>query len=184
MELFDVCDEKGNPTGEIIGRAEAHSRGICHRTVHIWITRQAGGRTQILLQKRSEQKDAYPGKYDTSSAGHIQAGDEPTESACRELEEELGIRADPSQLEFAGNFRIQYEAVFYEKPFRDNEVVFVYVCRKPVELSDLTLQKEEVDAANWFDLDETQQACEKGDERFCVPPAGLKILKEYLNNHN
>ncbi len=38
--------------------------------------------------------------YDTSSAGHIQAGDDPLESAQRELYEELGIKANEGNLSF------------------------------------------------------------------------------------
>ena len=102
MELFDVIDSKGNPTGQIVSREKAHAEGIPHRTAHIWIIREKEGRVQILLQKRSQNKDSFPGKFDTSSAGHIQAGDEPLESAIRELKEELGISAVPEQLHFAG----------------------------------------------------------------------------------
>ena len=76
MELFDVIDSKGNPTGQIVSREKAHAEGIPHRTAHIWIIREKEGRVQILLQKRSQNKDSFPGKFDTSSAGHIQAGDE------------------------------------------------------------------------------------------------------------
>lgn len=105
MELFDVIDSKGNPTGQIVSREKAHAEGIPHRTVHIWIIREKEGRVQILLQKRSQNKDSFPGKFDTSSAGHIQAGDEPLESAIRELKEESGtvqyrnncILPEPSQ---------------------------------------------------------------------------------------
>ena len=103
MELFDVIDSKGNPAGQIVSREKAHAEGIPHRTAHIWIIRKKEGRVQILLQKRSQNKDSFPGKFDTSSAGHIQAGDEPLESALRELKEELGISATPEQLHpFAG----------------------------------------------------------------------------------
>ena len=90
MEIFDVIDKDGNPTGETVTRERAHAEGIPHRTAHIWILRKKEGRIQVLLQKRSKNKDSFPGMFDTSSAGHIQAGDEPLESALRELEEELG----------------------------------------------------------------------------------------------
>lgn len=62
-------------------------------------------------------KDSFPGKFDTSSAGHIQAGDEPQESAIRELHEELGIQASPDQLEFAGTFPSPSKKNFMEKCF-------------------------------------------------------------------
>ena len=32
MEIFDIVDENGMPTGETIERNEAHRKGICHRT--------------------------------------------------------------------------------------------------------------------------------------------------------
>ena len=106
MEFFDVVDLYGNPTGEIVERTYAHTHAIRHRTAHIWIVRRVFGRIQILLQKRSADKDSFPGKYDTSSAGHIAAGHEPLESALRELSEELGIEAREDQLTFAGTFDI------------------------------------------------------------------------------
>lgn len=40
MELFDVIDSEGNPTGQIISREKAHAEGIPHRTAHIWIIRE------------------------------------------------------------------------------------------------------------------------------------------------
>ena len=92
-ELFDIVDENGNPTGDKVSRSEAHAKGIRHRTAHIWVIRDNEGKKEVLLQKRALNKDSFPGKYDTSSAGHIQAGDEPLESALRELSEELGIEA-------------------------------------------------------------------------------------------
>ena len=82
MEYFDICDERGVPTGETVERSVAHRDGILHRTAHVWIVRMHEGRCQVLLQKRSAEKDSYPGMYDTSSAGHIPAGKEPRESAC------------------------------------------------------------------------------------------------------
>ena len=79
MEIFDIIDKYGNPTGQTVERSIAHAEGIPHRTAHIWIVRKEGKKVQILLQKRSMNKDSFPGKFDTSSAGHIQAGDEPLE---------------------------------------------------------------------------------------------------------
>ena len=109
MEFFDIVDEKGIPTGETIERIQAHKKGVRHRTAHIWIVREQNGKAQLLLQKRSAEKDSFPGRFDTSSAGHIQAGDEPEESAIRELHEELGIQASKEELQLAGCFDIQYE---------------------------------------------------------------------------
>lgn len=180
MEVFDIVDENGIPTGETIERGAAHANGIRHRTAHIWIAREVMGKWQILLQKRAMTKDSFPGRYDTSSAGHIQAGDEPLESAIRELREELGIAAKPEQLEFAGTFRIQYEKEFHNKLFKDNEIAFVYVYLQNVDSKNITVQKEELECVEWFDLDETYRECLAHNQKFCVPVKGLETMREYL----
>ena len=181
MEVLDIVDESGRPTGETVSREEAHREGILHRTAHVWVVREEGGRTEILLQKRSEEKDSFPGMYDTSSAGHIPAGEEPLDSALRELSEELGILADPSQLHYAGSFRMQYEDVFHGRPFRDNEVTWVYVYREPVPIEELTLQASEVSEVRWFGLEEVWDEIQRGDRsRFCVPRRGLKVLRDRI----
>lgn len=186
MEIFDIVDENGIPTGDTVERKEAHREGICHRTAHIWVIRENGVTNgtktyDILLQKRSANKDSFPGRYDTSSAGHITAGDEPITSALRELQEELGIVATQEDLTFAGTFRVRYEKEFHGQLFKDNEIAFVYVYSRPVDLSTLTLQEEEVECVEWFDLETTYHECLTHNQKFCVPINGLNTLRNYLN---
>lgn len=183
MEYLDLCDENGLPTGRIISRGEAHREGLPHRTAHVWIVREREGRAEILLQKRSWEKDSFPGMYDTSSAGHIPAGVEPLPSALRELREELGIDALPGQLDYAGHFHCRYEKIFHGEPFRDNEYIRIYVCREPVDLSALRLQREEVEEVRWFDLDQVRREIQVSRARICVPSKSLEILKAYLDAH-
>ena len=179
-EIFDITDDNGVPTGETVTRSKAHAEGIPHRTAHIWIVRKAGDSYQVLLQKRSAEKESFPGMYDTSSAGHIQAGDEPLESAKRELFEELGIKAEDGDLTFAGKFHIKYAMSFHGKIFNDNEVASVYIYDKPVDADSLVLQEEEVEEVKLFDIDEVIAGCENLDGTFCVPTEGLEIVLEYL----
>ena len=183
MELFDIIDENGDPTGQTVERSIAHAEGIPHRTAHIWIIRRRNEKTEILLQKRSRNKDSFPGKFDTSSAGHIQAGDEPMESALRELKEELGIHAEPADLQFAGKFPISFAREFHGKIFRDEEIAFVYIYEHPVEIDHLTLQKEEVEEVQWFDLEETYQQCSQHRDKFCVPLGGLQLVRQFIKSN-
>lgn len=180
MEIFDIVDENGIPTGETIQRTVAHDKGIRHRTAHTWIVRNTDNGCEVLLQQRSYNKDSFPGRYDTSSAGHIRAGDEPLDSALRELGEELGIKAEPAALTYIGKFPIQYEREFFGKPFRDCEVAFVYLYTEPVDINALTLQADEVESVKWFAIDEVYKACVNHSPEFCVPVDGLNLVRRYM----
>ena len=180
MELLDIVDEKGNPTGETVPREVAHREGIRHRTAHVWIFRRRGGVVQILLQKRSDNKDSDPGCYDISSAGHVQAGDEFLPSAIRELKEELGIEAGEEDLEFAGYHKGYMEEMFYGRMFRDSEVSAVYVYSKPVDADRLTLQKEEVESVMWMGLGQCVEAVRNHRIPNCIYLDELEMIEGYL----
>ena len=146
----------------------------------VWIVRKSDEGAEVLLQKRAMNKDSFPGRYDTSSAGHIQAGDEPEESAIRELHEELGIKASVDDLQFVDTFIIQYEKEFYGKVFKGSEIAFVYVYTKPVNIDELTLQKEELDGVEWFNLEYVYEECRKHNQKFCAPVGGLEIVRRFV----
>ena len=183
MELFDICDEAGRPTGQTVSREEAHRLGVRHRTAHVWIARRHAGRLQVLLQRRSPDKDSFPDQWDTSSAGHIPAGDEPLESALRELREELGLTAAPEALRFIGTFDVRFERQFHGAWFRDNELAHVFLYPGPVDTAALTLQAEEVSAVDWFDLERVVAACTVREDWCCVPSAGILLLADFLAAH-
>lgn len=169
MELFDVRDTDGRPSGIVQERGVVHREGLLHSTVHIWIVRKKeNGGYEVLLQKRSAQKDSNPGCYDISSAGHVEAGKDYLESALREMKEELGIDAQPEDLQEVGFHRGSFEAVFHGKPFRDEELSMVYLYRKEVPISELTLQESEVESVRWMDYEECRRNIENGTLENCI----------------
>lgn len=97
-EMFDVVDEH-NQVVRQAARREVHANNWLHRAVHIFVLNAKG---EIFLQLRSHLKDKKPGKWDSSAAGHLDAGEDYLPCAVRELEEELGIRTAPEQLTLAG----------------------------------------------------------------------------------
>lgn len=116
-EYLDVIDEEGNLTGEIVDRKTAHREGIRHRASHLWLVRNKDGKIQVLLQKRSPSKEAFPNCYDISSAGHVPAGEDFETTAVRELNEELGIRADKKDLVFCGDRNVVWDGEFNGEPY-------------------------------------------------------------------
>ena len=61
MEILDIVDDNGIPTGKTVERKTAHREGIQHRTAHLWIARKKGGNIELLLQKRCMEKDSFAG---------------------------------------------------------------------------------------------------------------------------
>ena len=177
QEMLDVVDEHGMPTGKIVPRERAHREGIPHRTSHVWLLRCREGSIQILLQKRCESKESWPGCYDISSAGHIPAGVDFLPSALRELEEELGVEAPPEAMILCGNRWARADGFFHGRPFHDREYARVFALWFDQEASDFRLQKEEIDAVRWMELDEALAAVKKKTIPNCIYPEELELVK-------
>lgn len=90
-ELFDVVDEQDCVLRQAT-RREVHEQNLMHRAVHILVFNK---NRDCLLQKRSMHKDRHPGVWDSSAAGHLDAGEDYETAARRELAEELGITDTP-----------------------------------------------------------------------------------------
>jgi isopentenyldiphosphate isomerase len=133
-EIFDIV----NDCDEVIGqlpRRQVHRDGHKHRAVHILVF---NARKEIFLQKRSMQKDTFPGAWDSSSSGHVDSGEDYDPCAIRELREELGLVIDtpPPRL-----FKID------ACPQTDQEFVWVYRLQSE---GPFILQPEEIDTGGWF----------------------------------
>ena len=196
LELFDVLDINGNPTGQIRERTVAHRIGSFHRTVHIWVIRQKKSNKKItkeninskdsktvenqtenqncdfevLLQKRSEDKDSFPGCYDISAAGHIDAGENVDIAAVRELYEELGIKAEVSDLRYFMTHLGLEDTQYYGKRFFNREFAKVYYFDgKDIADGDIKIQESEVDSVMWVDYDECTRMIEEKTIKESIP---------------
>ena len=182
MELLDIRDIHGNLTGQVKEREKVHEDGDIHGTSHVWIMRmKAGGGCDLLLQKRSADKDSFPGCYDISSAGHIPAGEDHLTCALRELNEELGVTASPEDLIELGMHEGYTETEFSGKPFKNYEIAKVYLYTKPIRISDLTLQKEEVESVKWMDLEECIQKAKDKDPDYILWMKELEMIKKWIS---
>ncbi len=86
-EIFDIVNERDEVVGQNT-RREVHARGLWHRAVHVLVFNARG---EVFLQKRSMRKDIAAGKWDSSSSGHLDSGEDYDACAVREVREEIGL---------------------------------------------------------------------------------------------
>ena len=88
-EIYNIVDENDQIIGQA-SRKHIHKNKLLHRSVHTLVF---NSRKELFLQKRALCKDENPGLWDTSSAGHVDAGESYDACAHRELGEELNLKA-------------------------------------------------------------------------------------------
>ena len=181
-EILDIVDEHGNPTGQTVEREKAHAQGIMHRTSHVWIVRKKEEKIQVLLQKRSINKESFPGCFDISSAGHIPAGCGYVESALRELSEELGVHAYEEDLIFCGDRLVLWDDKFNGKVFCDRQYSRVFALWLSQDEKDFILQPEEVDAVLWMDLEQCMEAVKQNTISHCMVLEELEMVYAAVND--
>jgi isopentenyl-diphosphate delta-isomerase type 1 len=158
-DIIDICDEQNKITGKRTTTIHAHDTGLWHRASHIWIYNAKG---EILLQLRAKDKRMYPSVWDISAAGHVSAGEEPMETALRELEEELSIKARQSDMHFS---KIKKVSIVFNK-LRNNEFYYVYFLRFDGDIKKLRLQEDEVQAIRFVSIKDLKKELKNNPEKF------------------
>jgi isopentenyldiphosphate isomerase len=136
-EIFDVVNERD----EVIDqkpRKEVHARGLWHRAIHVLVFNARG---EVFLQKRSMKKDVAAGKWDSSSSGHLDTGEDYDACAVREVREEIGlVLAQPP------------ERLFKIDACRETGWEFCWIYRCQSE-GPFTLHPDEIETGQWFARD-------------------------------
>ncbi|XP_031279456.1 nudix hydrolase 3 [Pistacia vera] len=160
-EHLDVLTKTGQKTGVSKPRGDVHRDGDYHRAVHVWIF--AESTQELLLQRRADCKDSWPGLWDISSAGHISAGDSSLITAQRELHEELGVNLPKDAFELI--FVFLQECVINDGTFINNEYNDVYLITTldPIPLEAFMLQETEVSAVKYIAYEEYRSLLAKED---------------------
>lgn len=174
-EYFDVLDENGNMTGEVKLRQEVHRDGDWHKAVHIWIFNRNG---EVLLQRRSPNKDSYPNMLDISCAGHLSAGDSSIDGALRELEEELGLYVDKEELKLFDCMKISR---VFKETFINNEFNDLYYLITDKKTNDMTIQEEELSEIFFIPFDKLKQMINEKDESVVIDKMELDILEKHID---
>ena len=117
---------------------------------------------EILLQKRASTKKQSPNKW-AITAGHIDAGEEPLETAQREILEEIGLNLKSSELEFL--FITKSEKKFSEVQY-NNYFNYIYYAKTDKNISEFVIQKEELSELKYISLKEFEDIIERQDDEY------------------
>lgn len=97
-ERVDVVDEHDRVVGTV-DRSVMRARNLRHRAVFVLVHSTRG---EVLIHRRSDTKDVWPGQWDVAVGGVVAAGEGYDAAAVRELSEELGVHVDLAALELLG----------------------------------------------------------------------------------
>jgi isopentenyl-diphosphate delta-isomerase len=96
---IDLVDANDQAFG-VIPRGEALRRGANFRTAHVLLFDATG---RLLLQRLAEGRERHPGRWGSSIAAYLHAGEDYREAAQRRLAEELGLHV---RLKYVGKVRM------------------------------------------------------------------------------
>ncbi len=160
MEWIDIVDEDNQVIAQA-SRQQMRAQSLRHRATYIVVH---DGMGKILVQRRTDIKDFYPGWLDATAGGVVQAGEAMLESARREAEEELGIAGVP----FAEHGMFYFE----DESCRVWGGLFSCVSHGP-----FALQEEEVVEVNWMLPEEITARCSE------FTPDSLKALSLWMSRN-
>lgn len=176
MEYLDIVDMNGNKTGEVKERKEVHNKGYWHRGFHVWII---NSKHELLLQRRSANKDVYPNKLYASVAGHPISQEDEIAGIRRESLEEIGIELNKDELEYL--FTFSQQVVENDGGFLDNMFYDVYLLEKDVKLDELKLQADEVRDVQYMNFKEFEKKIRNKDKDIVNHPKEWEKLFDILH---
>ncbi len=147
MELSDLYTKKREKTGKTIVRGEVQPKGLYRLVVHVCVFDSDG---KMLIQQRQPCKREWPDMWDLTVSGGVAFNEDTQQAAQRELNEELGL--DISFENTSPNISIRCDKVFSD----------VYIAEKNIDITKLSLQKEEVKGVKWASKDEIFQMIDNG----------------------
>jgi len=151
----------------VVGAAPRHlmrSERLIHRASYILVFNDQG---DLFIQKRTIDKDVYPGYWEVAAGGVVLAGENYEQSAAREIAEELGLT------DVALHYRFQH---YYE----DQEIRVwgaVFTCQHN---GPFHLQRSEIEEGRFVDLRTLDDLVRKKP----FTPDGLEILVRLRDHKN
>ena len=161
MELWDVLDRNGVPTGRTMVRGARAAPGDYHLVVDVWIQDESD---RWLVQHRADHLEWSPGEW-AATGGSALAGEDSATAAIRETREEVGLLLSPHQLRLVA------------RVVRPNRLNDVWLARVDNATAGRVRCSPEVAEVRWVTSAELSQLVASGVFHDCGPdyPSALHL---------
>ncbi len=165
MELLQVFDKNKNILNESVSRDDKYNLpdGKYFMIVLIFIQNDRG---QFLLQKTSKSRHSCF----ATTGGHVSFGDDGSYTVLKEVKEELGLNISKDKVKYVCT-----------KIFK-NCLLETYYSNMNLDINSLSLQTEEVDYVDWFDVEHINHLIDTKEFREGNIEPFREILR-YLNKN-
>ena len=155
MEEQVVIVNKNDEKIGLMGKMEAHEKGMLHQAISIILFNKKG---EMLLQQRADKKYHWANIWSNSVCTHPRKDESHQKAAERRLVEELGISTDLKEF-----FSFIYKAFDEESGLTEHEYDHVFVGNYE---GDIPFNTDEVKAVNWISISELLADVEKNPEKY------------------
>jgi isopentenyl-diphosphate delta-isomerase len=146
IEMLEIVDENDHVIGTA-PRKDIHQKGLLHREISVWFVTPD---SHLILQRRSANKDTYPGQLDATTSGHVEIGDSYIVTALKEVEEETGLRLQQNDLIDLGRHKLKFDdpgTGLYNHRFQN-----MYAYPFTGKVSDLKIEEGKADGFELFKI--------------------------------
>ncbi len=179
-EHIEILDHLGRKTGKSKERTQIHIDGDWHSSTHLWLIDE---KDRILLQKRSQAKLLYPGRYCPAVSGHIEFGSDPVATLIKEADEELGIALTEDDFFLGGIIRGTDDVKMGDRVLKEREFVCTYITHKSFEV-DLDRRDDEVDGFMWMEFEEFEKLAQSRSSKLVPMHEVYALICSYVDSNS
>ena len=184
--IVDIVDRDNHPRGFRADVDHATRFGQWFRGIHVVLYTRDG---DILVERRAHRMIFHPDYVDISLGGIVDAGEDPAQTAVREIEEEVGLAVRRKDLQFISINRYNHHWPSYHK--RARNIIYHYLVEIPNRYSPLQLQRKEVADAEFISLHQARRLLRRHylarvgrvEPRYAMYGHLLDAVEDRLNQH-